>query len=218
MTIGPHPAGVTSSRIIVGISGASGIIYGIRLLEVLRKTGLEVHLVMSKSAEVTMAHETRWKVSDLKALAHVVHANTDMGAAISSGSFRTRGMIIAPCSIRTASEIACGVTSTLMARAADVVLKERRRLVLMVRESPLHVGHLRTLTQVSEMGAIVAPPVPGFYAQPETIEDLINHTVGRALDLFDIDAGLVKRWREPPDDPAGPPAPGRAARKRPRSL
>lgn len=188
---------MTTQRIIVGISGASGIIYGVRLLEALRRTAAEVHLVMSKSAEVTLAHETDLKVSAVRALAHVVHANTDLSAAISSGSFRTDGMIIAPCSIRTVSEIATGVTSTLMARAADVVLKERRRLVLMVRESPLHLGHLRTLTAVSEMGAVVAPPLPGFYARPATIDEMIDHTIGRALDLFDIDVGLVRRWRDP---------------------
>ena len=184
-------------RLIVGLSGASGIIYGIRLLEVLRKSGLEVHLVMSRTAEVTLAHETDLKVADVKALADVVHSNADLGAAISSASFRTKGMIVAPCSIRTASEIACGVTSTLMSRAADVALKERRRVVLMVRETPLHTGHLRTLTQLSEIGAIIAPPLPAFYTRPETIDDIVDHSVGRVLDLFDIEAGLVKRWREP---------------------
>ena len=184
------------NRIIVGISGASGIIYGIRLLEVLRDVGIETHLVMSKSAEVTLAYETNLKVSAVKALANVVYSNTDIAAAISSGSFKTRGMIVAPCSIRTVSEIATGVTSSLMARAADVVLKERRRLVLMVRESPLHTGHLRTLTQASEIGAIIAPPLPGFYAKPETIGEMIDHTVGRVLDLFNIEAGLVRRWGE----------------------
>ncbi|MBY0510460.1 MAG: UbiX family flavin prenyltransferase [Rhodospirillaceae bacterium] len=189
-------ASAPPDRIIVGISGASGVIYGIRLLEVLRGTGIETHLVMSKSAEITLAYETNLKVSAVKALADVVYPNTDIAAAISSGSFKTRGMIIAPCSIRTVSEIATGVTSSLMSRAADVVLKERRRLVLMVRESPLHTGHLRTLTQASEIGAIIAPPLPGFYAKPESIEDLIDHTVGRVLDLFDIDAGLVRRWGE----------------------
>lgn len=187
----------SQDRLIVGLSGASGIIYGIRLLEVLRESGLEVHLVMSRTAEVTLAHETDLKVADVKALADVVHSNADLGAAISSGSFRTKGMIIAPCSIRTASEIACGVTSTLMSRAADVALKERRRVVLMVRETPLHTGHLRTLTQLSEIGAIIAPPLPAFYTRPETIDDVVNHSVGRVLDLFDIEAGLVKRWREP---------------------
>lgn len=210
-TAGRAP-GRSPNRMIVGLSGASGIVYGVRLLEVLRETGLEIHLVMSKSAEITLAHETDYKVAQVKALAHVVHQNSDLGAAISSGSFKTMGMIIAPCSIRTASEIACGVTSTLMARAADVVLKERRRLVVMVRESPLHTGHLRTLTQLSEIGAVIAPPLPGFYARPETIGDIIDHTIGRTLDLFDIEAGLVKRWREPPDQNA--PRSGRGLRKR----
>ncbi len=185
-----------ANRLIVGISGASGIIYGVRLLEALKGTGIETHLVMSKSAEITLAYETNLKVAAVKALAHKVYANSDIAAAISSGSFKTRGMIIAPCSIRTVSEIATGVTSSLMSRAADVVLKERRRLVLMVRESPLHTGHLRTLTTASEIGAIIAPPLPGFYAKPETIDDLVDHTVGRVLDLFDIDVGLVRRWGE----------------------
>ena len=183
-------------RLIVGISGASGVIYGVRLLEALRKTGIETHLVMSPSAEVTLAHETKLKVSDVRKLADVVHRYTDMAAAISSGSFKTRGMIVAPCSIRTVSEIATGVTSSLLTRAADVVLKERRRLVLMVRESPLHTGHLRTLTQASEIGAIIAPPLPAFYARPNSIDDMIAHMIGRVLDLFDIDSGLVRRWRE----------------------
>jgi 4-hydroxy-3-polyprenylbenzoate decarboxylase len=190
-------AGRRADRLIVGLSGASGIIYGVRLLEVLRATGIEVHLVMSKTAEITLAHETDYKVAQVKALASVVHSNADLGAAISSGSFKTRGMIIAPCSIRTASEIACGVTSTLMSRAADVALKERRHVVLMVRESPLHTGHLRTLTHLSEIGAVIAPPLPAFYTRPSTIEDIVDQTVGRVLDLFDIDAGTVKRWRDP---------------------
>jgi 4-hydroxy-3-polyprenylbenzoate decarboxylase len=189
-----------SNRLIVGISGASGIVYGIRMLEALRACGVETHLVMSKSAEVTLTYETGMKVAAVKALADVVYPVADIGAAISSGSFKTRGMVIAPCSIRTMSEIATGVTSSLLSRAADVVLKERRRLVLMVRESPLHTGHLRTMTAVSEMGAIVAPPMPGFYAKPKSIDDLVNHTVGRVLDLFDIDTGLVKRWGEPDAD------------------
>jgi 4-hydroxy-3-polyprenylbenzoate decarboxylase len=188
----------SSNRLIVGISGASGIIYGIRILQVLKGLSVETHLVMSKTAEVTLAHESDMKVSAVKALAGVTYSNTDMGAAISSGSFQTSGMIVAPCSIRTVSEIASGVTSTLLSRAADVVLKERRRLVLMVRESPLHTGHLRTLTAVSEIGAIVAPPVPAFYARPGSLDDVVDHTVGRALDLFDIDVGLVKRWGEAP--------------------
>ena len=187
------------SRLIVGLSGASGVVFGVRLLEILRGTDLELHLVMSRTAEITLAHETDYKVAQVKALAHVVHSNADLGAAIASGSFRTRGMIIAPCSIRTASEIATGVTSTLMSRAADVILKERRRLVLMVRESPLHTGHLRMLAHLSEIGAVIAPPLPAFYTRPQSIDDIIDQTVGRALDLFDIDVGSVKRWREPAD-------------------
>jgi flavin prenyltransferase len=204
----------TPPRLIVGISGASGIIYGIRMLEVLRAAGIETHLVMSRSAEVTLAYETPLKTKDVKALAGITYNNVDIGAAVSSGSFKTAGMIIAPCSIRTVSEIASGVTSSLLTRAADVVLKERRRLVLMVRESPLHVGHLRTLTAVSEMGAIVAPPMPAFYAMPKSIDDIVNHTVGRALDLFDIDSGLVKRWGEPA---AAASASSKHIRRRPKS-
>ncbi len=191
------------NRLIVGISGASGIVYGLRVLKTLRDLGVETHLVMSKSAEVTLAYETNLKVKELKDLASVVYNNADIGAAISSGSFKTAGMVIAPCSIRSVSEIASGVTSSLLTRAADVVLKERRRLVLMVRETPLHVGHLRTLTAVSEMGAIVAPPVPGFYAMPQSLDDMIDHTVGRVLDLFDIENGLVRRWGEPAADDTG---------------
>ncbi|MDG2243102.1 MAG: UbiX family flavin prenyltransferase [Rhodospirillaceae bacterium] len=185
------------NRLIVGISGASGIIFGIRLLDVLRDTPFETHLVMSQSAEVTLAYESKLKAADVKSLADVVYANGDIGAAISSGSFATAGMVIAPCSIRSASEIATGVTSTLLTRAADVILKERRRLILMVRETPLHTGHLRTLTHLSEIGAMIAPPVPAFYSNPESVDDIVNHTVGRVLDMFDIDAGLVKRWGEP---------------------
>jgi 4-hydroxy-3-polyprenylbenzoate decarboxylase len=191
-------------RLIIGISGASGVVYGIRLLQVVKDLGIETHLVMSKSAELTLAYEMDLKAATVKDLADVSYANTDIGAAISSGSYKTDGMVIAPCSIRTASEIATGVTSSLLSRAADVVLKERRPLVLMVRESPLHVGHLRTMTQLAEMGAIVAPPVPSFYTKPQSIGDLIDHTVGRILDLFDIDVGLVKRWGE--GDEELPPA------------
>ena len=180
--------------IIVGISGASGVIYGVRLLQLLRTLSIEAHLVISRSAEVTIAHETDLKVAAVKELATCVYAPHDIAATISSGSFKTRGMIVAPCSIRSMSEISTGVTSTLLTRAADVVLKERRRLVLMVRETPLHTGHLRTMTQLSEMGAIIAPPVPAFYGRPATVEHVIDHTVGRMLDLFDIDAGVVRRW------------------------
>lgn len=184
-------------RLIVGISGASGVIYGARMLQLLRNSGIETHLVMSKTAEITFAHETRMKIAEVKALAHTNHAIDDMAAAIASGSFKTLGMIVAPCSVKSMSEIATGVTSTLLTRAADVVLKERRRLVLMVRETPLHGGHLRNMAALSDMGAIIAPPLPAFYAKPETIEDMVEHTVGRMLDLFDIDVGVVRRWGEP---------------------
>lgn len=183
-------------RLIIGISGASGVAYGVRLLQLLRNAGIETHLVMSKTAEVTFAYETDLKIADVKALANVTHSIDDMAASISSGSFRTAGMIIAPCSMRSMSEIATGATTTLLTRAADVVLKERRRLVLMVRETPLHTGHLRTMTSLSEMGAIIAPPVPAFYAKPESLDDMVEHTVGRVLDLFDIDIGVVRRWGE----------------------
>lgn len=155
------------------------------------------HLVITRSAQLTLAYETDLKLADVHALADVVHPIGDIGASISSGSFRTMGMLIAPCSIRTLSEIATGLTSSLLTRAADVSLKERRRLVLMVHETPLHLGHLRTLTQLCEMGAIVAPPVPAFYAKPQTVIDIVTHSVGRALDLFGIDTGEVRRWKEP---------------------
>jgi len=186
------------SRLVVGISGASGVVLGIRMLTTLRRIGVESHLVVSRSAEVTLAHETDLKVADLRALADVNYAAADIGAAVASGSFRTLGMVVAPCSVRTMSEIASGVTSTLLTRAADVALKERRRLVLMVRETPLHLGHLRTMTALAEMGAVIAPPVPAFYAKPRSIDDLIDHSVGRVLDLFGLDAGNLRRWGEPP--------------------
>ncbi|WP_158901342.1 UbiX family flavin prenyltransferase [Burkholderia sp. L27(2015)] len=183
-------------RLVVGITGASGVIYGIRALELLAKAGIETHLVISKAAELTMAHETDFKPKDIRELASVSYAAADIGAAISSGSFRTMGMLIVPCSIRTMSELATGVTSSLVSRAADVALKERRRVVLGVRETPLHGGHLRTLVQLSDMGAVIAPIVPAFYARPQSLDDIINHTVGRLLDLFDIDAGVVRRWKQ----------------------
>ena len=183
-----------TQRLIVGISGASGIVYGVRLLEALQHSPIETHLVMSKSAELTLSYEMDIKPADVQALANEVYAVKNVGAAISSGSFPTMGMVIAPCSVRSMSEIATGVTSSLLTRAADVVLKERRRLVLMVRESPFHTGHLRTMTALSEMGAIIAPPLPGFYSRPESIDDIVNHSVGRTLDLFGIDTSLVKRW------------------------
>lgn len=184
-------------RLIVGISGASGAVYGARLLELLAPLAVETHLVMSRSAEMTLALETDLKSAELKSRADVVHAVGDLAAPISSGSFPTLGMIIAPCSVRSMSEIASGVTTTLLTRAADVVLKERRRLVLLVRETPLHTGHLRTMTALSEMGAVIAPPVPAFYAKPRSLEEMIDHTLGRALDLFGLDAGTVRRWGEP---------------------
>ncbi|MBP2298673.1 UbiX family flavin prenyltransferase [Azospirillum picis] len=183
-------------RLVVGISGASGVVYGIRMLQALRRIAVESHLVISRSAEVTLAHETDMKVAELRALADVSYAAADIGAAISSGSFRTLGMVVAPCSVRSMSEIASGVTSTLLTRAADVVLKERRRLVLMVRETPLHLGHLRTMTALAEMGAVIAPPVPAFYAGPESIDDIVDHSVGRVLDLFGLDTGTLRRWGE----------------------
>jgi flavin prenyltransferase len=184
-------------RLIVGVSGASGAIYGARLLELLRPLPVETHLVISRTAEVTLGLETDLKPASVRALADVVHAAGDMAAPISSGSFRTIGMIVAPCSVRSMSEIASGVTTSLLTRAADVVLKERRRLVLVVRETPLHTGHLRTMTALSEMGAVIAPPVPAFYARPETIADVVDQTLGRLLDLFGLDTGTVKRWGEP---------------------
>jgi 4-hydroxy-3-polyprenylbenzoate decarboxylase len=180
--------------LIVGISGASGIVLGVRALEILRDLDIETHLVMTRSAQVTLAHELTLKVADVHALATRVHRIEDIGASIASGSFRTLGMLVAPCSIRSLSEIATGVTSNLLTRAADVVLKERRRLVLLVRETPLHLGHLRTMTQATEMGAIVMPPVPAFYARPASVDEMVDHTVGRALDLFEVDAGTVRRW------------------------
>jgi 4-hydroxy-3-polyprenylbenzoate decarboxylase len=185
------------SRLIVGISGASGTVYGVRLLEVLRRIEVETHLVMTKAAQVTLSHETNLKVAEVHALADVVHRPENIAASISSGSFQTMGMIVAPCSIRSLSEITTGVTSGLLTRAADVVLKERRRLVLMVRETPLHLGHLRSMAQVTELGAIVMPPVPAFYACPQTVDDIVNHSVGRLLDLFGLENSLVRRWGTP---------------------
>jgi len=184
-------------RLIVGISGASGVIYGARLLELLRPLPVETHLVISRTADLTLAVETDLKPAAVRARADVVHANHDLAAPISSGSFKTIGMVVAPCSIRSMAEIASGVTTTLLSRAADVVLKERRRLVLLVRETPLHTGHLRTMTALSEMGAVIAPPVPAFYAKPQTLEEMIDQTLGRVLDLFDLETGLVRRWGEP---------------------
>ena len=183
--------------ILVGITGASGVIYGIRMLEALRSLGVESHAMISRSAEITLASETDFKLADLHKLADHVHPVADISAQPASGSFRTRGMVVAPCSVRTMSEIATGVTSSLLTRAADVTLKERRRLVLMVRETPLHTGHLRTMTTLSEMGAVIAPPVPAFYTQPASLDEMVDHTIGRVLDLFDLDHDGVKRWKGP---------------------
>ena len=183
-----------ADKIIVGISGASGIAYGIRALELLRNNNIEAHLVMTKSAELTLHHEIDSSVAKVNELATEVYSVKNIGASIASGSFLTSGMLIAPCSIRTMSEISTGVTSSLLTRAADVILKEKRRLVLMVRETPLHTGHLRTMTQLSEMGAVIAPPVPAFYAQPVTIDDVVTQTVGRVLDLFGLHISEVSRW------------------------
>lgn len=181
-------------RLIVGISGASGIVYGVRILQVLQHSGIETHLVMSDSARMTLATELDMNVKEVESLASEVHNAKNIGATISSGSFKTMGMVVAPCSIKSLSEIAYGMTSGLLSRAADVVLKERRRLVLLIRETPLHSGHLRTMLQASENGAILMPPVPALYARPQSIDDMVNHTVGRCLDLFDIETDLVKRW------------------------
>ncbi len=184
-----HPA-----RLVIGISGASGVIYGIRLLEILKSTMIETHLVLSKTAELTLAYETDKKLAAVKTLADKVYAPDDMAAAISSGSFPTLGMIVAPCSVKTLAEIASGVTTTLISRAADVTLKERRRLVLMVRETPLHAGHIKNMLAATEMGAVIAPPVPAMYAQPKSIAEMVDHSLGRALDLFGINTDKVMRW------------------------
>jgi 4-hydroxy-3-polyprenylbenzoate decarboxylase len=184
------------SRLVVGISGASGVIYGVRLLEALKPLPIETHLVMTRTAEVTLAHETDLKVATVHALADVAYKVDDLAAAISSGSFRTMGMVVAPCSMRSLGEIAGGISSNLLTRAADVAMKERRRLVLLTRETPLHAIHLRNMARLAEMGVIIAPPVPAFYNRPRTLDDVIDHTIGRVLDLFDLDSGKVRRWGE----------------------
>jgi flavin prenyltransferase len=182
-------------RLIVGISGATGIAIGVRLLEVLRRLHIETHLVVSSAADMTRDYETDMSCAELRALAAHTHKIGNIGAAIASGSFRTMGMIIAPCSARTVADIAYGTTSNLLTRAADVVLKERRRLVLLMRESPLSLVHLRAMVAATEAGAIIMPPVPAFYPRPKSIDELVDHIVGRALDLFDVEAGLVSRWK-----------------------
>ena len=207
-------------RLIVGISGASGVAYGVRALELLNSLGVETHLVITRAAEMTLGYETGLKVKDVEALAHTRYRIEDIGAAIASGSYKTLGMIVAPCSIRTMSEIATGVTSSLLTRAADVVLKERGRLVLMVRETPLHTGHLRTMTQLSEMGAIIAPPVPGLYAKPASVDELVTQTAARALDLFGLEADETKRWGEDLKDGRRSPVrvkEGRTQKRRPKA-
>lgn len=185
-------------RLVVGISGASGVIYGIRLLEALRDTEIETHLVLTRAAEMTIAYETTYTAKQVQALAHKVYPLNDVGAAIASGSFAGMGMVVIPCSMKTLAEIATGVTGNLLTRAADVTLKERRRLVLVPRETPLHLGHLRNMVSVTEIGAILAPPMPAFYAAPKSLDDLINHSVGRVLDLFGLETGLVQRWQGSP--------------------
>ncbi|HEY3291626.1 MAG TPA: UbiX family flavin prenyltransferase [Anaerolineae bacterium] len=190
----------SASRVVIAISGASGAILGIRLLQVLRDSAYETHLVVSPSAVQTIASETGYSLSEVEAMAQVVHAYRDIGATIASGSFQTMGMLIAPCSVKTLSCITYGVTDDLISRAADVCLKEGRRLIAVFRETPLHIGHLRSLTQFAEMGGIVFPPVPAFYAHPTSIDDMVNQTVGRILDRFGIDNQLVIRWAGLRDD------------------
>ncbi|RZT86952.1 4-hydroxy-3-polyprenylbenzoate decarboxylase [Pseudonocardia sediminis] len=182
-------------RIVVALTGASGAMYGIRALELLREVpDVETHLVLTKAARATIGYETDRSVADVRALADVVHSDGDLGAPISSGSFRTAGMLVAPCSVKTLSGIASSYDESLVVRAADVVLKERRRLVLLLRETPLHAGHLRLMSEVTASGAVVMPPVPAFYARPRSVADIIEHTTGRALDLLDVDTEAVTRW------------------------
>jgi 4-hydroxy-3-polyprenylbenzoate decarboxylase len=190
-------------KLVVGISGASGVAYGLRTLAACRDLGIESHLILSRAAVLTLTHETDRTVADVNAMADVVHKVGDIGAAVASGSFRALGMIIAPCSVRTMSEIATGVTSSLLTRAADVTLKERRPLVLMVRETPFHLGHLRTMVRLAEMGATIAPPLPAFYARPQSLDEMVDQSVGRALDLFGLDWQPVKRWGEDLDPIVG---------------
>jgi len=183
-------------RLIIGMSGASGLIYGIRLLEVLRdEPEVETHLVMTSSARLNIALETDHDPDAVNALADMVHSNKDMAASIASGSFRVHGMVVAPCSMKSLSAIVNGYADSLLVRAADVVLKEQRRLVLMPRESPLHAGHCELLLKACQLGAVVAPPMPAMYIRPTSVDDLVDHSVGRVLDLFDIDPGIVRRWQ-----------------------
>lgn len=181
-------------KLIVGISGASGVVYAVRLLEVLKASNIETHLVISRAGKITIAQETDYKVSHIEKMADFSYNIEDIGARIASGSFKTMGMAVVPCAIKSMSEIATGCTSNLLTRAADVALKERRKLVLAVRETPLHLGHLRNMVALTEMGAIIAPPLAAFYPKPESIEQIVDHSVGRILDLFDIETDLVDRW------------------------
>jgi len=181
-------------KLVVGMSGASGAIYGIRILEVLKKAEVETHLVMSDSAKRTLSYETDYRVEDVLSLASIVHDISNVGAAISSGSFKHSGMVIAPCSIKTLSAVAGSFNTNLLVRAADVTLKERRKLVLMLRETPLHLGHLRLMAQVTEAGGVLVPPIPAFYHRPKTLEDIVMQSVNKALDQFDLDLDLFDRW------------------------
>jgi 4-hydroxy-3-polyprenylbenzoate decarboxylase len=194
---GAETQSMTSSerpRLVVGVSGASGVAYGLRALDACRELGVESHLILSRAAALTLAQETDLSVADAQGRADVVYRPGDVGAAVASGSFPTLGMIVAPCSVRSMSEIAAGVTASLLTRAADVTLKERRPLVLMVRETPLHLGHLRTMVKLAEMGAVIAPPLPAFYARPQSLAEMVDQSLGRALDLFGLSWSPVKRW------------------------
>jgi 4-hydroxy-3-polyprenylbenzoate decarboxylase len=190
-------------RIVVAITGATGAVYGVQLLERLRAIpGVETHLVISDAATLTLHHETGLQRRDVEALAHVVHKNREIGASIASGSFQTDGMVIAPCSMKTLAAVAHGLSDNLIARAADVILKERRRLVLMVRETPFNLAHLRNMTAVTEMGGIVFPPLPSFYNKPDSIAEMVDHTVARVIDLLGIDNGIAPRWTGMKEGPA----------------
>lgn len=182
-------------RIVIGMSGASGAIYGVRILEALQNNNeVETHLVISNAAALTIREETSWSIQEVEDMADVVYGFSDIGAAIASGSFKTEGMVVAPCSIKSMSMIANSMNANLLIRAADVNLKEKRKLIVMVRETPFHIGHLRLMTQMAELGAIIAPPIPAFYHKPESLDDVINHTVGRVLDQFGVETNLYKRW------------------------
>jgi 4-hydroxy-3-polyprenylbenzoate decarboxylase len=191
-------------KLVVGITGASGVIYGIRLLEVLSSiSGIETHLIISEAAELVIKHETDWKINNIQSLANYSYTNSDMGARLASGSFDRDGMIIAPCTVKTMSALANSYADNLMVRAGDVALKERKKLLLLVRETPLHLGHIRTMEKLTEMGAIIMPPVPSFYHQPKTVDELVNHTVGKMLDLFGIRHNLFEQWPGL-SEPSGP--------------